>query len=158
MTRMGLSPIESGLLLFHFAQDLHLRWSFVITISIAASLTLINLFKLASRISSDMRYCNLLSFRFVSYLSTVCDNAVEGKKLLNAALNALFCKAVSSSSENSGVDDLCERTEGKPCLLWSALYIQDLTTVLHLTLPLLCHTVWFTVFNVCILLLVGIST
>ncbi|CAA0831991.1 Rab escort protein [Striga hermonthica] len=53
---------------------------------------------------------------FVTYLSAKCGNAVEGKKLLNEAINTLFCK-----------EHLCENTEGKPCLLWSALYIQELT-------------------------------
>ncbi|KAG6385857.1 hypothetical protein SASPL_154740 [Salvia splendens] len=69
----------------------------------------------------------LPNFRFVTYLSAVCDEAVEGKKLLNAAVNALFHIAVSSSPENNEIDNLREHTEEKPCLLWSALYIQDLT-------------------------------
>ncbi|XP_041995229.1 rab escort protein 1-like [Salvia splendens] len=77
------------------------------------------------QLSSNVGVCPPKTF--VTYLSAVCDDAVEGKKLLNAAINALFSMAVSSSPENNGIDNLCEHTEEKPCLLWSALYIQDLT-------------------------------
>ncbi|GFP92587.1 rab proteins geranylgeranyltransferase component a 2 [Phtheirospermum japonicum] len=73
---------------------------------------------------------------FVTYLSAICDNAVEGKKLLNEAINAMFCTPISENPENSGTENLCEHTEGKPGLLWSALYIQELTTVC--LLPLTC--------------------
>ena len=79
----------------------------------------------------------------MTYLSAVCDDAVEGKKLLNAAINALFSMALSSSSENNERDNLCEHTEEKPCLLWSALYIQDLTKVSSLVL----HFFFFVKFN-----------
>ncbi|KAH6807984.1 Rab escort protein [Perilla frutescens var. frutescens] len=78
------------------------------------------------QLSSNVGVCP--SEMFVSYLSTVCDNAVEGKKLLNATINALFSMAVSSESENNGIDNLCEHTEEKPYLLWSTVYIQELTT------------------------------
>ncbi|XP_057809376.1 rab escort protein 1-like [Salvia miltiorrhiza] len=77
------------------------------------------------QLSSNVGVCP--SKMFVTYLSAVCDDAVEGKKLLNAAINALFSMAVSSSSKNNEIDNLSEHTEEKPCLLWSALYIQDLT-------------------------------
>lgn len=71
----------------------------------------------------------LLHFRFVTYLSAVCDDALEGKKLLNAAINVLFSMAVSSESENNVIDNLHYQTDDKPYLLWSTLYIQELTTV-----------------------------
>ncbi|KAL1566665.1 rab escort protein 1-like [Salvia divinorum] len=77
------------------------------------------------QLSSNVGVCP--SKTFVTYLSAVCDDSVEGKKLLNAAINALFHIAVSSSSENNEIDNLREHAEEKPCLLWSALYIQDLT-------------------------------
>lgn len=73
----------------------------------------------------------LLYFRFVTYLSAICDNAAEGKKLLNTAINALFSMPVPGES-NGGTDVLHEHTEEKPCLLWSALYIQELTVVCFL--------------------------
>ncbi|KAL6575145.1 hypothetical protein OROMI_012430 [Orobanche minor] len=78
------------------------------------------------QLSGTMAVCP--SGMFVTYLSAICDNAVEGKKLLNEAINALFCKPTSGNSENSRLGNLCEHTEGKPCLLWSALYIQELTS------------------------------
>uniref|UniRef100_A0A2P2L2K4 GDP dissociation inhibitor family protein n=1 Tax=Rhizophora mucronata TaxID=61149 RepID=A0A2P2L2K4_RHIMU len=60
------------------------------------------------------------------YLSTLCDDADQGKKLLNAAMNALFifpglvnCESGSTvTSDNAG--------EIRPTLLWRAFYIQEL--------------------------------
>ncbi|KAL8466848.1 hypothetical protein ACS0TY_035786 [Phlomoides rotata] len=46
---------------------------------------------------------------FVTYLLAVCDNAVEGKKLQNAAINALFSMPVSGES-NDGTYVLHEHT------------------------------------------------
>lgn len=66
------------------------------------------------------------------YLSALCDNAHQGKKLLNAAINSLFTCPDPVTRENSSVDRI-ENTELKPTLLWSALYIQELTTVCFLT-------------------------
>ncbi|KAK4490461.1 hypothetical protein RD792_001138 [Penstemon davidsonii] len=64
---------------------------------------------------------------FVTYLSAMCDNAVEGKKLLDAAISALFSLPICGNSENNGIEKLSENTDSKPILLWSALYIQELT-------------------------------
>ncbi|KAK4490462.1 hypothetical protein RD792_001139 [Penstemon davidsonii] len=64
---------------------------------------------------------------FVTYLSAMCDNAVEGKKLLDAAISALFSLPICGNSENNGIEKLSEHTDSKPILLWSALYIQELT-------------------------------
>ncbi|KAL3845027.1 hypothetical protein ACJIZ3_002430 [Penstemon smallii] len=64
---------------------------------------------------------------FVTYLSAMCKNAVEGKKLLDAAISALFSLPICGNSENNGIDKLSEHTDSKPILLWSALYIQELT-------------------------------
>lgn len=93
-----------------------------------------------------------LYFRFVTYLSAICDNAVEGKKLLNAAINALFSMPVSEESENNGIDNLRQHTEEKPCLLWSTLYIQELTTVCFLSFTF-SPTISFIVLNFCLHLL-----
>lgn len=56
---------------------------------------------------------------FVLYLSALCDDANQGKKLLHETLNALFINPERDESENS--------EEVKSGLLWSALYIQELT-------------------------------
>ncbi|CAA0824922.1 Rab escort protein [Striga hermonthica] len=74
------------------------------------------------QLSSNVAACP--SGMFVTYLSAKCGNAVEGKKLLNEAINALFCVPLSGNSEK---ENLHEHTVGKPCLLWSVLYIQELT-------------------------------
>lgn len=70
-------------------------------------------------------------FRFVTYLSALCDNAVEGKNLLHSAINALFSVSISGKCDK---DDQSEITEVKPSLLWSALYLQELTKVCFLSL------------------------
>lgn len=56
---------------------------------------------------------------FVLYLSALCDDANQGKKLLHETLNGLFINPERDESENS--------EEEKSGLLWSALYIQELT-------------------------------
>ncbi|EYU23207.1 hypothetical protein ABFS82_03G020400 [Erythranthe guttata] len=78
------------------------------------------------QLSSNVAVCP--SGMFVTYLSAMCDDNVQGKKLLNAAINALFSVPISGNSENSGASNLSEHAEEKPCLLWSTLYIQELTT------------------------------
>jgi RAB protein geranylgeranyltransferase component A len=71
------------------------------------------------QISSNQAACP--SGMFVLYLSALCDDSHQGKKLLNEAINALFPPPVSRSSE------LEDTEQAKPTLLWTALYIQDLT-------------------------------
>lgn len=69
--------------------------------------------------------------RFVVYLSTVCEDAVQGKKLINAAINALFTIPSSENHEEHCTEHEREFTveKVKPTLLWSILYIQELTMV-----------------------------
>ncbi|KAF7135370.1 hypothetical protein RHSIM_Rhsim08G0027300 [Rhododendron simsii] len=67
------------------------------------------------------------SDRFVVYLSTLCDDDIQGKKSLHAAMNTIFSVPISETPENSS-NDKSEDTEVKPTLLWSALYIQEMTT------------------------------
>ncbi|GMN54646.1 hypothetical protein TIFTF001_023769 [Ficus carica] len=55
------------------------------------------------------------SAMFVLYFAALCDDAKQGKNLLRAAMNALL---KIPESENAEV---------KPTLLWSAMYIQELT-------------------------------
>ncbi|CAL5391552.1 unnamed protein product [Camellia sinensis] len=62
---------------------------------------------------------------YVLYLSTLCDDAIQGKKSLHAAVNAIFSVPISGTPENSNTDE-SENAEVKPTLLWSALYIQEM--------------------------------
>ncbi|KAJ4715150.1 Rab proteins geranylgeranyltransferase component [Melia azedarach] len=64
---------------------------------------------------------------FVLYFSALCDEVNQGKKLLHAALNALQKLLVTESAENSSTSQREDAEEIKPGLLWSALYIQDLS-------------------------------
>lgn len=59
------------------------------------------------------------------YFSGLCDDAGQGKRLLHGAMNALLTLPVSESGSAAGSED----AEVKPTLLWSMLYIQELTTV-----------------------------
>lgn len=62
------------------------------------------------------------------YFSAICDDAEHGKRLLHAAMNALLTLPVSGNLE-SGSTVQSEDTELKPTLLWSMLYIQEITMV-----------------------------
>lgn len=70
-------------------------------------------------------------FRFVIYLSAICDDVLQGKKILNAAINALFSLPTSAETGEDSLEHQNENAEvrEKPALLWSATYIQDLTMV-----------------------------
>ncbi|XP_065856789.1 rab escort protein 1 [Euphorbia lathyris] len=61
---------------------------------------------------------------FVLYLSALCDDAHQGKKLLNAAINSLLSCPNSVDTTSTSADEI-ENTELKPNLLWSACYIQE---------------------------------
>ncbi|PQQ04433.1 rab proteins geranylgeranyltransferase component A 2 [Prunus yedoensis var. nudiflora] len=65
---------------------------------------------------------------FVLYFSGLCDDAGQGKRLLHAAMNALLTLPISANPE-SGSAAGSEDAEVKPTLLWSMLYIQELTTL-----------------------------
>lgn len=62
------------------------------------------------------------------HISALCKDAVEGKKLLSAAVNNLFpdpsISPMSISNEENGNLDVLQ-----PTLLWHALYIQELSMV-----------------------------
>ncbi|XP_051134560.1 rab escort protein 1 [Andrographis paniculata] len=77
------------------------------------------------QLSSNVAACPV--GMFVTYLSVICDDPVEGKKSLTTAINALFSGPISSSERNSP-DDSSNQAEDKPSLLWSALYIQELNS------------------------------
>ncbi|PRQ47218.1 putative GDP dissociation inhibitor, FAD/NAD(P)-binding domain-containing protein [Rosa chinensis] len=67
------------------------------------------------------------SSMFVLYFSALCDDAEQGKRLLHAAMNALLTLPVSGNLE-SGSTVQSEDAELKATLLWSMLYIQEITT------------------------------
>lgn len=67
--------------------------------------------------------------RFVLYFSALCDEVNHGKKLLHAALSALQKLLVTGTAGNSSTAQSEDMEEAKPTLLWSALYIQDLSLV-----------------------------
>ncbi|KAL5726537.1 hypothetical protein ACHQM5_009575 [Ranunculus cassubicifolius] len=80
----------------------------------------------ALQLCSNVAVCPPNSF--VWYLSTLCDDAAQGKESLRAAIRALEICSVSESMEtNEEVQN--ENVEAVPTLLWSALYIQQLTKV-----------------------------
>ncbi|XP_057974516.1 rab escort protein 1 isoform X2 [Malania oleifera] len=78
----------------------------------------------ALQIGSNLVVCP--SGMFVLYLSALCDDADEGKKLLHTTIRNLFTHTVSGNAENSSSIQI-KNVELKPTLLWSALYIQELT-------------------------------
>ncbi|CAL1370115.1 unnamed protein product [Linum trigynum] len=69
---------------------------------------------------------------FVIYLSASCEDVAEGKKLLNRVMSALLsfpdCSESSSIASDENVSHPVGAEEGKPTLLWSALYAQELQT------------------------------
>ncbi|KAG8373599.1 hypothetical protein BUALT_Bualt11G0041100 [Buddleja alternifolia] len=65
------------------------------------------------QLSSNVAACP--SGIFVTYLSAMCDNEVEGKKSLNSAIKALFSVPISGNSENCATDSL--HTQAKPSFL-----------------------------------------
>ncbi|KAJ4844533.1 hypothetical protein Tsubulata_027945 [Turnera subulata] len=79
----------------------------------------------ALQISSKLAVCP--EGMFVLYLSTVCDNIDQGKRSLKAAINALVTLPDSESPENSSKIQSGIGEEAEPTLLWSGLYIQELT-------------------------------
>lgn len=64
---------------------------------------------------------------FVLYFSALCNEVNQGKKLLHAALSALQKLLVTGTAGNSSTAQSEDMEEAKPTLLWSALYIQDLS-------------------------------
>ncbi|KAJ8764780.1 hypothetical protein K2173_009181 [Erythroxylum novogranatense] len=64
---------------------------------------------------------------FVLYFSTLCDDANQGKKLINAAISAVvsFPDSVNPDSSSKVTNETIG--EGKTMLIWSASYIQEQT-------------------------------
>ncbi|KAH0459496.1 hypothetical protein IEQ34_012310 [Dendrobium chrysotoxum] len=83
----------------------------------------------ALQVCSSVAICP--SGMFLVYLSTPCDDASLGKECIRAAMRTLFTvpdpdsfDGISSNNENTGAS--------KPTVLWSAIYIQELTHVASL--------------------------
>lgn len=77
------------------------------------------------QLSSNVAVCP--SGMFLTYLSAICEDDVQGKKLLHAAIHVLFHVPVSGSSgNNNSAEDQSETEDAKPALLWSVLYTQEL--------------------------------
>ncbi|WCJ32821.1 Rab proteins geranylgeranyltransferase component A 1 [Euphorbia peplus] len=64
---------------------------------------------------------------FVLYLSSLCDDAHQGKKLLSAAIGSLLSCPNSVDVDSTSTDETVT-TNLEPILLWSACYIQEDTT------------------------------
>nr|XP_027067659.1 rab escort protein 1-like [Coffea arabica] len=78
-------------------------------------------------LSSDMNVCP--SGMFVDYVSTICEDAAQGKELLTTTINDLFSVPVSGNSEEDSEDHQSANTvvKVKPTLHWSTVYIQEQT-------------------------------
>ncbi|XWS58836.1 hypothetical protein CRYUN_Cryun08bG0068100 [Craigia yunnanensis] len=87
------------------------------------------------QIGSNLAVCP--ADMFVLYISALCNDDDQGKKLLHSVMNTLLTVPVSINSESNAAvqSETAESSftaqsdagEGKPTLLWSALYIQELT-------------------------------
>ncbi|KAK4262001.1 hypothetical protein QN277_027618 [Acacia crassicarpa] len=78
----------------------------------------------ALQIGSNLAVCP--SGTFVLYFCGVCKDADEGKKLLQAAMNALLVLPVAGNPDNISSDQ-SESADIKPIVLWSAFYMQKMT-------------------------------
>ncbi|KAJ6918232.1 rab proteins geranylgeranyltransferase component A 2-like isoform X2 [Populus alba x Populus x berolinensis] len=86
----------------------------------------------ALQISGNLAVCPL--GMFVLYLSALCDDAIQGKRLLNAAMNALLTFPDPVNSESSSTAQ-SETTEEKPTVIWSGLYMQEMSTLFQEMYP-----------------------
>ncbi|CAL0331665.1 unnamed protein product [Lupinus luteus] len=78
----------------------------------------------ALQIGSNLAVCP--GGTFVLYLSTLCTEADEGKKLLKAAMDAHLSLPVTGNSESIPFDQ-SDGQNTKPVVVWSAFYIQNIT-------------------------------
>ncbi|KAI3971878.1 hypothetical protein MKW92_042619 [Papaver armeniacum] len=59
----------------------------------------------------------------VLYLSTLCDNVIQGKKSLHAAMNFLVAPPLSENPQDTSYLQI---GDAKPTLLWKATFVQEL--------------------------------
>ncbi|KAK1382801.1 Rab escort protein 1 [Heracleum sosnowskyi] len=76
------------------------------------------------QLASNIAVCP--SGTFVYHISALCEDAIEGKKLLSEAVNVLFPDP-SISPTNISKEEHDNLEELQPTLLWHALYIQELS-------------------------------
>ncbi|XP_008222487.1 PREDICTED: rab proteins geranylgeranyltransferase component A 1-like [Prunus mume] len=82
---------------------------------------------------------------FLLYFSALCDDAEQGKRLLQAVKNALLTLPMSGNPERASTVQ-SEKAEAKPTLLWSTLYIQELTIDQHeylISTPMPDGNLWY---------------
>ncbi|CAM6086048.1 unnamed protein product [Calypogeia fissa] len=73
--------------------------------------------------------------KYIVQLSTICTNETDGRKALEAAVQALFASSHDREAKNSETDSVLT-VDDKPNLLWSSFYVQALhTTVKGLNIP-----------------------
>ncbi|KAI3963562.1 hypothetical protein MKW92_012428 [Papaver armeniacum] len=61
----------------------------------------------------------------VLYLSTLCDDVIQGKKSLNAAMNTLVAPPPENPEDASSIQNE-NAGDAKPTLLWNTMFIQEL--------------------------------
>ncbi|CAI8588472.1 unnamed protein product [Vicia faba] len=79
----------------------------------------------ALQIGSNLTVCPVGTF--VLYFSTLCNDADEGKKLLKASMKALLTLPISGNTESTSIVQ-SDSEDKKAVVLWSAIYVQKLTT------------------------------
>ncbi|KAI3912456.1 hypothetical protein MKW92_012192 [Papaver armeniacum] len=62
----------------------------------------------------------------VLYLSTLCDDAIQGKKLLHASMNFLVAAPLSENPQDTSSIESENVGDAKPTLLWKATFVQEL--------------------------------
>ncbi|KAJ8774696.1 hypothetical protein K2173_017142 [Erythroxylum novogranatense] len=110
ITRWSLKSDESNLMVVYPPQSLY-----------PEQLTSVRVLQIGSNLAvcpPDM---------FVLYFSTLCDDANQGKKLINAAISAVVSFPDSISPDSSSKVTYETIGEGKTMLIWSASYIQEQT-------------------------------
>jgi hypothetical protein len=79
----------------------------------------------------------------MSYLSTPCTDVSVGKQCIKKAIDALYSPQASDGSEDH-LETASESTEDvKPTLIWSCVYVQEITQVHFYLLSI--HTVFMLV-------------
>lgn len=69
----------------------------------------------------------IINCRYVVQLSTICTDEIDGRKSLEAAVQALFVSPQQREADKSEADSGSDLSN-KPKVLWSMFYIQALQT------------------------------
>lgn len=72
----------------------------------------------------------------MAYLSTPCTDASAGKQCIKKAMDALFSPLDSDGSEGQLASTSGSTGDVKPTLIWSCVYVQEITQVNFLFLSL----------------------